>query len=105
MGQRERTLKGGWRHGITGVENATSENCSVFYKDKKVDKDFWQKEKDTINKKRLDRIATCFGTSAQMSISSEKFKRTTSLFGEKPEALVDIHETWKTKQVVSGSHS
>ena len=41
LGQRERTMKGGWRHGITGIENANSENCSVFYKDKKIDRDFW----------------------------------------------------------------
>lgn len=42
LGQRDRTLKGGWRHGITGIDNATSNNTSVFYQDVKKDKDFWQ---------------------------------------------------------------
>jgi len=31
MGHRERMIKGGWRHGITGIENADSENISTFY--------------------------------------------------------------------------
>ena len=35
MGKRERTIKGGWRHGITGIDNADSTNTSVFFKDKK----------------------------------------------------------------------
>ena len=35
LGQRERTIKGGWKHGITGIENADSSNISVFYKDAK----------------------------------------------------------------------
>jgi hypothetical protein len=35
IGRRERTIKGGWRHGITGIDNADSENTSVFFKDKK----------------------------------------------------------------------
>jgi hypothetical protein len=33
LGRRERNIKAGWRHGITGVENADSDNCSVYYKD------------------------------------------------------------------------
>lgn len=31
MGRRERAIKGGWRHGITGIDNADSENTSVFF--------------------------------------------------------------------------
>ena len=33
LGRRERNIKAGWRHGITGVENADSENCSAFFQD------------------------------------------------------------------------
>jgi len=33
LGQRERTIKGGWRHGITGIENADSNSVSAFYQD------------------------------------------------------------------------
>lgn len=98
-------MKGGWRHGVTGIDNATSANTSVFYQNTKKEKDHWQNEKDVINKKRLDKIKTCFGTSAQLSISSDNFKRTTSLFGQKPEAIVDIHEKWKSKHSVQGSQS
>lgn len=98
-------MKGGWRHGVTGIDNANSNNTSVFYADTKKEKDFWQNEKDIINGRRLEKIKTCFGTSAQLSISSDHFKRTTSLFGQKPEPVVDIHEKWKTKHVVHGSQS
>lgn len=31
LGQRDRTIKGGWRHGVTGIDNANSNNTSVFY--------------------------------------------------------------------------
>ena len=57
-------MKGGWRHGVTGIDNANSANTSVFYQNMKKEKDHWQSEKDTINKKRLEKIKTCFGTSA-----------------------------------------
>ena len=33
LGRRERVIKSGWRHGITGMDNADSENTSVFFKD------------------------------------------------------------------------
>ena len=33
IGHRERAIKGGWRHGITGIDNADSENTSVFYQE------------------------------------------------------------------------
>lgn len=35
LGHRERNIKGGWRHGITGLENADSENISVMFKEQK----------------------------------------------------------------------
>lgn len=31
LGRRERNIKAGWRHGITGVENADSHNCSEYF--------------------------------------------------------------------------
>ena len=39
LGHRERNIKGGWRHGITGMENADSENISVLYKEQKDTRD------------------------------------------------------------------
>jgi hypothetical protein len=39
MGRRERTIKGGWRHGIMGIENADSDNTSVFFQEQKKLKD------------------------------------------------------------------
>jgi hypothetical protein len=53
MGRRERTIKGGWRHGITGIDNADSSNTSVFYQDSKALKANAQSERDIINNKRL----------------------------------------------------
>lgn len=53
MGRRERTIKGGWRHGITGIDNADSSNTSVFYQENKNQKSFAQSERDFINNKRL----------------------------------------------------
>jgi len=40
MGRRERTIKGGWRHGITGIDNADSMNTSIFYQESKAQKAF-----------------------------------------------------------------
>ena len=40
LGRRDRIIKGAWRHGITGVDNADSANSSVFFKDLKSQKDF-----------------------------------------------------------------
>jgi hypothetical protein len=39
IGRRERAIKSGWRHGITGIDNADSENTSVFYQQQKKLKD------------------------------------------------------------------
>jgi hypothetical protein len=64
MGKRERTIKGGWRHGITGIDNADSTNTSVFFKDKKKAQEAAQSERDIINQKRLQSLKICFGTSS-----------------------------------------
>ena len=53
LGRRERVIKSGWRHGVTGLDNADSENTSMFYKESKKEKDFYQSEKDKINNNRL----------------------------------------------------
>ena len=50
MGKRERTIKGGWRHGITGIDNADSQHTSVFYQDAKKAKDFGMSEKANMNR-------------------------------------------------------
>jgi hypothetical protein len=54
MGRRERAIKGGWRHGIMGIENADSENISVFYSDQKKMKDSIMSDKNIRNKTRLE---------------------------------------------------
>ena len=63
IGRRERTIKGGWRHGITGIDNADSENTSIFFKEKKKMQEAAQSERDVINNKRLQSLKICFGTS------------------------------------------
>ena len=40
-----------------------------------------------------------------MSIGSNAFKRTASLYAQIPERLIDIHETWKKRHPVPGSQS
>lgn len=36
LSQRERSIKHGWRHGVTGLENAESINTSIYFKDQSV---------------------------------------------------------------------
>jgi len=31
LGRRERVIKSGWRHGVTGLDNADSANTGFFY--------------------------------------------------------------------------
>jgi len=97
MGRRERTIKGGWRHGITGIDNADSSNTSVFYQDIKALKANAQSERDIINNKRLQSLKIQFGTSSQMPISSEDHKRTKSLLQSKPETIIDLGDKWDRK--------
>lgn len=40
-----------------------------------------------------------------MPISSDKFKRTTSLLNTKPETVIDIGDKWKRLHHVSGASS
>jgi hypothetical protein len=50
FGKRDRIFKGGWRHGILGVEDADSKyESSVFYKEQKEHRDHANKEKEAIN--------------------------------------------------------
>lgn len=79
VGRRERVIKNGWRHGITGLDNADSENTSIFYQDSKKRKDLVQSEKDRMNTGRLQKLKISFGTSSQVPVSSETYKRTRSL--------------------------
>lgn len=71
MGRRERAIKGGWRHGITGIDNADSENTSVFFQEQKKLKDSKMSEKMILNNKRLEDLKIQFGTSSQMPVSSD----------------------------------
>ena len=52
--RRDRIFKTAWRHGILGIDNADSAQSSVFYKDDKAKKAFYQNEKDVVNTKRKD---------------------------------------------------
>jgi len=54
LGHRERAIKCGWKHGITGIENADSENTSVFFQSQKKERDQLEADKAYINNKRLD---------------------------------------------------
>jgi hypothetical protein len=123
IARRDRIFKTAWRHGIVGIDNADSGNSSIFYKDEKARRDFAQKEKDTVNMKRKDskykfvylvnqiliyfnsiaELGIFFGTSAQMPVSSDNFKRTKSLLQAKPEVVVDINDLWKNKAQVPGA--
>jgi hypothetical protein len=103
MGRRERTIKGGWRHGIVGIDNADSENTSVFYQDAKKARNFADSEKEVVNNKRLQSLKVCFGTSSQMPVSSDDHKRTKSLLQQKDETVIDIADKWNNKHIVPGS--
>ena len=38
LGHRERSIKSGWRHGVTGIENADSMSTSVMFNEQAVDR-------------------------------------------------------------------
>jgi hypothetical protein len=57
-------LRAGWRHGITGIENADSDNTSVFYRDAKAKTDYEASERAKLNAKRLEGLKLGFGTSS-----------------------------------------
>lgn len=64
LGRRERLFKGGWRHGITGIDNADSPSTSIFYLNQNKLKQFKESEKHIINEKRLEKLKIFFGTSS-----------------------------------------
>ena len=99
-------MKVGWRHGVTGIDNADSENTSVFYKDGRDEKERIKKQKERLNNTRLEckfliavltlflhsEMKLFFGTSSQLPISSDEFKRSSSLLQKCPETLVDLSD-------------
>lgn len=59
FGKRDRIFKGGWRHGILGVEDADQlVESSVFYKEQKQQRQHLNKEKEAINNYRKKRTLT-----------------------------------------------
>jgi hypothetical protein len=52
LGRRDKLIRAGWRHGITGVEDPSDPNPSVFYKNALEEKHRLQLEKDKINNRR-----------------------------------------------------
>ena len=59
FGKRDRIMKGGWRHGVFGVEDPDSPNPSIFYKDSNESKNKAQHEKETININRSKSNIRC----------------------------------------------
>jgi hypothetical protein len=53
MGKRDRVIKGGWRHGVTGIEDADVNSGSVFYDEALQQKLASARNKDEINRRRL----------------------------------------------------
>jgi hypothetical protein len=53
LGRREKMIKGGWRHGITGVEDPSA-SSSVFYSEKQQAKIKREADKDFINNRRRE---------------------------------------------------
>ena len=60
----ERQIKNGWRHGITGLFDASNQSNSVFYKDVNETRNMNEEKSKTLNSKRLQDMKQCFGTSA-----------------------------------------
>jgi len=52
LGRRDKLIRTGWRHGITGVEDPSDQNPSVFYKNSLEEKHRQQLERDKINERR-----------------------------------------------------
>ena len=55
LGQRERVLSKGWRHGIVGVDDADSDATQIFYQSARNEKMSTTQSKDMINKRRQKR--------------------------------------------------
>ena len=52
LGKRNRIISHGWRHGITGQDDADSPQAQMFYQSAKLDKERAQAERDAINRRR-----------------------------------------------------
>ena len=99
LSRRERQIKNGWRHGITGLFDARQND--VFYKDNNESRNLREDKSKTLNAKRLQDIQQCFGTSGQIAVGSPDFKRTTSHMHQAQEVVHDIDSRWKRKGIVS----
>lgn len=53
LSKRDRLMKTGWRHGVTGIDDADSYKTQCFYEDSKNQKALIQSSKDEINSRRL----------------------------------------------------
>jgi hypothetical protein len=101
LGKRERQMKGGWRHGITGIDDADSGKTQVFYASSRDEKANADGEKTKINNYRGKILALGMGTSMQQDVASENMKRSSSLHGKgRPERVIEIADKWKTKGAI-----
>lgn len=98
-------MKGGWRHGVTGIDDADSSKTSVFYSEKRDMNASCDNEKSKINNYRGKILALGMGTSAQQDMASENMKRSSSLHAKgQPDRVVEIADKWKSKKAMPGSH-
>lgn len=97
FGQRDRVFKGGWRHGIMGVEDADAHNSSVFYKEQNEHKMHLTNEKEAINNYRKKHLNIGLATSQQVEFGSIDCERRRTTIHKLPEPVIDIRETWRTK--------
>ena len=87
-------MKTAWRHGVFGVDDADSKQAQCFYQEARDLKEKSQREKDIINHKRTGGklklllmyiyivLKLGLGTSDQMGIGSDLYKRSVSLHHE-----------------------
>lgn len=97
FGKRDRLFKGGWRHGIFGVEDADAHNSSVFYKEQHNQKEFENSEREAINLYRKKKLTIGLSTSEQIEFGSTDVDRRKTTIHKLPEPVIDIRETWKMK--------
>jgi len=68
-------FKGGWRHGILGVEDADAHNSSIFYKEQSENKAHQMREKEAINNYRKKHLNIGLATSEQVEFCSTDVER------------------------------
>ena len=105
FGKRDRIFKGGWRHGVLGVDDADSNTTSVFYKDTHQQKVKEQEEKQIINSRRLQKLKLGTATTEQIEFGSTEQPRRSTTIHKQPEPVVDILHVWKTKGRTPCSHA